>query len=364
MVASILKTYGIDIRQGSVQALEGGLINKTWKVSHAGRHLILQKLNHQIFKDPEAIARNIRLVSEHLKENHPDYLFVSPLKNESNIDLVFDPAFGYFRLLPFVTNSHTLHVVTSPNQAYEAALQFGNFTHLLSGFDSSRLTTTIQDFHNLSLRYFQFESALQHGNPARIAEAKEMVSAVKRNHAIVEKYQSITRNPAVRRRVTHHDTKISNVLFDGNGRGMCVIDLDTVMPGYFISDVGDMMRTYLSPANEEEKDTDKIDVRDEYFTAIVQGYLRSMHHDMTDDEHELIFYAGLFMIYMQALRFLTDHLNDDVYYGAQYEGHNLVRGTNQLVLLERLSEKQALYNKIIRQELKYQVFPGAAITFD
>lgn len=119
-----------------------------------------------------------------------------------------------------------------------------------------------------------------------------------------------------------------------------MIDLDTVMPGYFISDVGDMMRTYLSPVSEEEKDFDKIEVRDAYYKAIVQGYLEQMNDELTQVEKEHFFYSGLFMIYMQALRFLTDHLNNDRYYGAKYEGHNLVRAQNQAVLLKRLLEKE------------------------
>jgi hypothetical protein len=130
------------------------------------------------------------------------------------------------------------------------------------------------------------------------------------------------------------------VLFDKNGKGMCVIDLDTVMPGYFISDVGDMMRTYLCPVSEEEKDLDKIGIRRDFYQAIVEGYRSKMHQHLTSTENKYFFYAGAFMIYMQALRFLTDHLNNDRYYGAAYPGHNFVRAQNQLVLLQRLKDVQ------------------------
>src|SRR5206468_9716554 len=136
---------------------------------------------------------------------------------------------------------------------------------------------------------------------------------------------SIKVNPLFRQRVTHHDTKISNVLFNEQDKAVCVIDLDTVMPGYFISDVGDMMRTYLSPTSEEEKDFAKINVREEFFEAIVTAYLSEMKGQLTEIEKSHFIYAGKFMIYMQAIRFLTDHLNNDLYYGARYEGHNLIR---------------------------------------
>jgi hypothetical protein len=120
-----------------------------------------------------------------------------------------------------------------------------------------------------------------------------------------------------------------------------VIDLDTVMPGYFISDVGDMMRTYLSPVSEEERDFSKIRVREDFYKALVEGYYMEMKDELTEAEKGCFFYAGEFMIYMQALRFFTDYLNHDVYYGAQYEDHNLVRTQNQVVLLERLLEKES-----------------------
>ena len=138
----------------------------------------------------------------------------------------------------------------------------------------------------------------------------------------------------------HHDTKISNVLFTYDGKGICVIDLDTVMAGYFISDVGDMFRTYLSSANEEEQDLDRVEVRKDFYNAINEGYLINMQDQMTHEERQNISFAGEFMIYMQALRFITDFINDDIYYGAKYEGQNLVRASNQMVLLQRYLEKE------------------------
>jgi hypothetical protein len=351
MISSVLETYGIDDRACQVEPLASGLINRTWKVTNDQAMYILQRINDHVFKQPLALAKNIRLIDDYLQCHNPDYLFVSPIKNTKGNDLVFSPQEGYFRLFHFIKYSHTVDVVTSPGQAFEAALQFGKFTHLLSGFDTSHLSITIPDFHNLDLRYLQFEHALTSGNPNRIREAEAMIDTIKAHHSIVTLYQRIRRNTTVKHRVTHHDTKISNVLFDATGKGICVIDLDTVMPGYFFSDVGDMMRTYLSSASEEEKDYSKIDVREDFFRAIVQGYLSEMAASLTPDERNLIFYSGQFMIYMQALRFLTDHINNDSYYGARYEGHNLFRAGNQLTLLKRLVEKEPLLQDIIRQEL-------------
>jgi Ser/Thr protein kinase RdoA (MazF antagonist) len=137
------------------------------------------------------------------------------------------------------------------------------------------------------------------------------------------------------------------VLFDAGDNSVCVIDLDTVMAGYFISDVGDMLRTYLSPYGEEEQDLSKIQIRENYFDAIVRGYLSEMHTELTQAEKNAFVFAGKFLVYMQAVRFLTDYLNNDVYYGARYEGHNLVRAQNQAMLLQRLCERESVLQAIV-----------------
>jgi Ser/Thr protein kinase RdoA (MazF antagonist) len=314
-----------------------GLINTTWTIADKMRNAkyILQKVNHQIFKRPEDIAFNIRLIDNYLKDHFPDYLFVSPLVTTGGDELVKNDN-GYYRMFPFITNSHTIDVIEKPLQAYEAAKQFGKFTKLLSGFDASKLKITLPDFHNLTLRYQQFELALVSGNPERIEQSKDLIAAIRKNKRIADEYEMCKEKFTIR--VTHHDTKISNVLFDEKENGLCVIDLDTVMPGYFISDVGDMMRTYLCPVSEEEKDFSKISIRKEFHDAIVDGYLSEMGAELTDIEKKYFNYAGEFMIYMQVIRFLTDYLNNDSYYGAKYEGHNFVRAGNQITLLQRLQE--------------------------
>lgn len=317
-----------------------GLINNTWLIKNETGDFILQRINHNVFKQPEAIADNIKNIAHYFAVHSPNYLFVTPEKTIKGDELVFIKEEGFYRLFPFIKNSHTIDVVNTTSQAYEAARQFGRFTKLLSGFNAASLHITLPDFHNLSLRYQQFESALQHGNAARIKETADTIKYLQQHHHIVDAYDAIRKNPDFKIRVTHHDTKISNVLFDDNNKGICVIDLDTVMPGYFISDVGDMMRTYLSPVSEEEKDFSKIEIRNDYFKAIADGYLAEMKDELTAAEKAHFVYAGKFLIYMQALRFLADYINNDIYYGSKYEGHNFIRAKNQVVLLQRLMEKE------------------------
>jgi thiamine kinase-like enzyme len=352
MISSILATYGLRHEDCVLETLSTGLINATWKVIQGEQHFILQRVNDTVFKKPYQLAENIDRLNQYLKKVSPGYLFVAPIKNIHNDDLVHDPNHGYFRLFPFIKGSHTISVVITPGQAFEAAVQFGKFTSLLSEFEAASLHYTIPDFHNLTLRYHQFEEALKNGNTDRIKQSKELIEDIKSHYPIVSTFEGIRRNEKIPIRVTHNDTKISNVLFNDENKGICVIDLDTVMPGYFFSDLGDMMRTYLSSANEEEKDFAKIEVRDEFFRAIIQGYLSGMGSSLTREEEKLIFFSGQFMIYMQAIRFLVDYLNNDSYYSTQYEEHNFIRAGNQLCLLKQLEKKKDDFQVIISNELK------------
>ncbi len=341
MLQNVLSAFGLDL-SARVHPFGSGLINNTWKISSGDSSFILQRINQHVFHVPQDIAENISLIGNYLKAKHPEYLFTFPVKTITGEDLFYDRENGYFRLFPFIEGSHTVDVVKTAVQAYNAAAEFGKFTSLLSGFPARSLRITIPDFHNLALRFSAFLQSLKTGDPLRIKEAQQLIRQILASEHIVKTYTAITQSDEFCTRVIHHDTKISNVLFDEKEEGLCVIDLDTVMPGYFISDVGDMMRTYLCPVSEEEGDFSKIEIREDIYKAIVSGYSQQMSNHLTGTEKKYFMYAGQFMIYMQAIRFLTDHLLGDIYYGAKYSGHNLVRAGNQLVLLERLSRLKHL----------------------
>ncbi len=349
MLEKILTAFNINTNVSKIEPFGNGLINNTWHVECKEGNFILQRINNTIFKKPEDIAHNIKTISTYFSTTQPQYLFVTPLQTIHNKDLFILEDEGYFRIFPFVPHSHTIDVVTNTKQAFEASKQFGKFTCLLSRLPIQNLKITLPDFHNLSLRYNQFETALANGNVARVAQSMNAIEYLNSQKNILFDYEVICNSEAFKKRVTHHDTKISNVLLDENDKGLCVIDLDTVMPGYFISDVGDMMRTYLSPVSEEEKDFTKIQIREDYFKAIAQGYLEEMKSELSEAEINHFVYAGKFMIYMQALRFLTDYLNDDIYYGSKYEAHNFVRANNQITLLKKYIEKETTLSNIIKE---------------
>jgi Ser/Thr protein kinase RdoA (MazF antagonist) len=334
----VLFAYGFNPLSTGIEPLGKGLINTTWKITVDKESYVLQKLNTLVFQSPSSVDHNLVLLAHYFAGANPAYFFTAPLKSADGQTLIQHKDKGYYRMFTFVKGSHTIDVAVTPQQAYEAAKQFGRFTAALKDFDSSKLHSTIPHFHDLSFRYRQFSDALQNGNAERIRESEPFIHELIKHRSIVETYEALKQNPDFKLRATHHDTKISNVLFDENEKGICVIDLDTLMPGYFISDVGDMMRTYLSPVNEEETDFSKIQIRAEYYNAIVSGYLSEMETELTGAEKEQLHFAGKFMIYMQALRFLTDYLMDDVYYGAAYPKHNLKRSVNQIQLLNRFIE--------------------------
>ena len=333
MLENILTFYGLNPKQTTVKLFGDGLINHTWKVNTVDKDFILQRVNDEVFKNPEAIDKNLSLIRQFLNETHPDYIFVSPLKALNGRSLLKTEK-GYYRLFEFVEGSVSVNSLTTKAEAYEAARQFGKFTKILSNFDVEQLSITIPDFHNLSLRYRQFVNACQHATGERLKQAMQCIEFIKGHKEIVDTYQTIVARNELPLRVIHHDTKINNVLFDSKKKGLCVIDLDTVMPGYFISDVGDMMRTYLAKASEEENDLSKINIRWDFFKAIYAGYMEEMDEVLTATEKKYFAYAGKFIIYMQAVRFLTDYLENDRYYGQKYEGQNFNRAINQISLLK------------------------------
>jgi len=327
----IQAAYGWD--EMKVSPVQSGLINTTLKVGVGAHTYLLQQVNTNVFHNPGWIDENLVMLATYLKHNTPGYLFTAPVKMINGRSLL-EIGNSFYRVFDWVQGSHTIDVVSKPEQAFEAARQFGQFTALLKDFDAEKLHQSLPDFHNLSLRYLQFKQAVQNGNTERIQGSTEAIGYLQSQTGIVKRYETFIRHPDAKKRVTHHDTKISNVLFDEEDKGICVIDLDTVMPGYFLSDVGDMFRTYICPVSEEEKELGRVVVRKDFMKAIENGYLAAMAGELSQFEKDHFYFGGEVLIYMQAIRFLTDHLNNDVYYGSRYAGQNLVRAENQVRLLE------------------------------
>lgn len=332
---SIFNSFGWTNVQHS--SLTSGLINHTWKIKADQGEFILQRINTQVFNHPEWIDDNIGMIAQYLQQHTPHYLFTTPVANRNNLRLIIDNELAY-RAFIFIPDTITLTVVDHPIQAKEAAAQFASFTKVLIHFPIDQLHITLPNFHQLDLRYQQFEKAIQNNNTDRLGHCKTLIESLKDNVSIVQQFKDYISNPDAHKRVMHHDTKISNILFDSKGKGLCVIDLDTVMPGYLFSDIGDILRTYISPVSEEEKNLDKIEVRKEILSAIYEGYIGTIKDSITAFEMDHFYLGGEILIYMQSLRFITDYLQNDIYYGKKYPDHNLVRALNQDRLLQLFQE--------------------------
>lgn len=336
-IDTVLKQYGLNNSGLSIERINAGHINHTYNV---GSEYVLQRINKEVFKNPEILSHNLKVASDHLKINAPDYLFLHVIKSITGEDLVFDEAGYPWRLFPYIKNTVSINEVTSAQQAYAAANAFAGLTRRLAGCDVSEFKETISRFHDLSLRYEQFEIAISQSTTEKIQLSSKLIEGYKSFHYLVERYNELVQSQMLVVRITHNDTKINNVLFNQNKeKVICVIDLDTLMPGYFIYDLGDMIRTFVCPVSEEEKDISAIRIRKDIYGAIVEGYLSEMSGILTPQEKEVIPVAGSLMTYMIGLRFLTDFLNGDLYYHTSYPKQNMYRAANQLRLLQLLVEQ-------------------------
>jgi hypothetical protein len=337
--SNILVAFGLDANHFTIEQSNNGLINQTFVVTHlnSSKRYILQQLNTAIFKNPIAIAENIKLAATAIlvvEENYPVIKINPTIKGN---DYFVDEDNNHWRLIDFIENTTSISSITTVERAFQTAYSFGKFTSLLQIANTENFIPAIPDFHNLDIRFEQFKTAYANADNVRKSKAKDCIDYLLSGIEIVNIFNKIEKEMLIPKRIIHADTKISNILFDANSlEPKAVIDWDTIMPGYFISDLGDMIRTMVCEAGENETNLDNIIFRKEYHQAIISGYKDAIA--LTENELNLLSYAGKLMTYMQAMRFLTDYLNHDVYYSITYSEQNLDRAKNQCRLLHVLEE--------------------------
>lgn len=337
IIPAILKYYALSAEDFSVERIGTGHIHHTYLLK-GNKSYILQRVNKNVFKQPEVIASNLRIAREYLGKKFTEFLFLAVVPTHEGEEMVYDGEGFPWRLFPYIENTFTIDKVTSEDEAFSAAAEFGRLTRYLNDADVTHFKPSIQRFHDLAWRYDQFETALKNTSEELMKRADAEIAVAKSFAHLVEQYDDLVKSGDLKLRITHNDTKINNILFDKKtGKAVCAIDLDTLMPGYFIYDLGDMIRTFVSPADEEEKDFSRITVRENIYDALIKGYLSQMDSVLTEQERTAIRFSGQMMTYMIALRFLTDYLNGNVYYQIRYPEQNLVRAGNQLKLLAELS---------------------------
>lgn len=322
-----------------VTPINGGLINHSWKVEPEQQQaFLLQRINHQVFPNPQHVQQNYINIWQYAELEFTNLRLPTPLFHSPNSNLFLDEEGNYWRAFEFIEEAFSIPVAQKASQAKATAKTFAKFTAAFGDFNTKMLKVVIPDFHNLSFRYQQFEEALTGELYERMAKSRHIVSQLKERERYKFFFELLQDSPEnFRTRVMHHDAKIANVLFNKTtGKVICPVDFDTVMPGYYFSDLGDIIRSMACSADENSTDFENIFIRPDFYEAIVNGYLDVMRKELTDAEIKHIHHAGILMIYMQALRFITDYINGDIYYRIQYPDQNFHRALNQLSLLTKL----------------------------
>ncbi len=324
-----------------VEPVAGGLINHTYKLTdlHNGNTYLLQQINRNVFPDPEKIQSNYRRLWEHLSSKTNPF-FIPELNYFPGQHILFTDSSGQtWRVFSFIEDCQQLDGTEDPKQAAAVAETFARFTAAFNDLDSSCLDEILPGFHDVNSRFDQFRKAIHTATNIRLEKASLLIAELISRERYAGLYRHFISSPDFKKRVMHHDAKIANVLFDrGNGQVICPVDLDTVMPGYFFSDLGDMIRSMAGTAGEQSTDYINIRIRPEIYKAITEGYSRGIGKLLTTAETSYFHASGLLLIYMQALRFMTDYLLNDTYYRISYPEQNFDRAKNQLVLLNRLEE--------------------------
>lgn len=329
-----------------------GYINDTYLVTHDDKDVrvraILQRINHDVFKDPPAVMDNITRVTRHVSdklraEGADDVLrrvlTVVPARDGNSY--YKDPDGNYWRQYVFIENGKTFDTPQSPRVVYVAAKMFGRFLRMLTDLPEPPLNETIVDFHNGPKRFQAFQNALKADPHNRAKNAKAETKFVLQHAPILDVLPGLVNSGEIPVRVTHNDTKINNVIFDDRtGEGLCIIDLDTVMPGLILYDFGDMVRTAACPALEDEQDLSKVAIQMDLFEALARGFLEETASFITAAEKQHLVFAGKMITFEQAARFLTDYLQGDTYYKTNYSEHNLTRCRTQLKLVQSITEQQ------------------------
>ncbi len=351
-IAAQFRIYGEFI---SAEPYGSGHINDTYCVVYgqAGTNTryIFQRINHNVFKTPGALMENIQRVTSHLAarmagvgEASRRVLTLVPTRAGGGWHV--DAEGNHWRVYFFIEKARTYDAVESPAQAFKAAQAFGQFQKLLADLPAPRLHDTIPDFHHTPKRFAALEQAIGADVAGRAKLARPEIAFARAHEAIT----SVLLDAKLPERVTHNDTKFNNVMLDdATGEGICVIDLDTVMPGCALYDFGDMVRTATSPAKEDERDLSKVRMQFPMFEALVRGYLSTAGDILTPAEKGLLAFSGKLITFEIAIRFLTDFLAGDVYFKTHHDGHNLDRCRTQFKLVESIEQQEPQMRQLVTE---------------
>ena len=338
-----------------------GHINDTYAADYdyGGRTVryVHQTINHHVFPDPAKVMENIDRVTSHkrsvlARSEDPDAgrktLTVIPTRDDKLFFL--NDAGTFWRTYIFIDRAETFDTIASLDQARQVAGAYGGFQSLLVDLPGERLHETIPNFHHARMRYDCLMDAVEKDSQNRAAVAASDIESVIEREENVDVLLGLVNQGVLPERITHNDTKLNNVMIDDTtGKAICVVDLDTVMPGSVLYDFGDMVRTATSPALEDERDISKVTMQIDMFDALVDGYWQSSKGFLCDVERDHLAFSGKLLALVIGIRFLTDHLEGDVYFKTHRPDHNLDRARNQFQLVRSMEEQEQAMHAVVAE---------------
>ncbi len=357
----IANQFAIDGEVIDVVPFGSGHINDTFKVTTSGTtKYLLQRINHHIFQNVDGLMENIRIVIEQLKDDFRNkglreevinQKVLTLIRTKSGLAYYRDEDGGYWRTFILLDNTKSYDVVETTTQAFEGGMAFGHFQKQLSNLDAQKLVEILPNFHNVDFRLSNLHNAILEDNANRVGEVQDLLDYIFALEGRMRTILEWGKEGKLPLRITHNDTKFNNVLLDQDDKAQCVIDLDTVMPGYIAYDFGDAIRTIINSGAEDEADLDLVVLNIPLFEAYAKGYLSEAKEFLNEYEKESLL-PGVFLLpYMQGVRFLTDYLESDHYYKIHYPTHNLVRTKAQLKLVKELEKHEDQLKDILARAI-------------
>jgi thiamine kinase-like enzyme len=356
-IISLVSAFKIDAKIASVKPFGSGHINDTYHIINAdpdGTDYLLQRINHYVFRDVPALMNNLLHVTTHLKQkvalipgSDMEKEVLTLVETKTNQPYFKDDDGNYWRVFHFLKGTKSYDTVETEKQAFEGGKAFGHFQALLADLDITLIKDTIPDFHNIESRLDQLKQAIDKDIADRVKLVLPEIGFIKQRADKMSEILMLGRSGALPQRIVHNDTKFNNVLLDKEDKAQCVIDLDTVMPGYVAYDFGDSIRSIINTAAEDEANPGLVVLNIPLFEAYTKGYLQEANAFLTDAETNSLIKGVLLIPYMQVVRFLTDYLDGDRYYKINSPHHNLQRTRAQLALVQQLEKNQETLQHII-----------------
>ena len=347
----IASQFDIEGNVASVEALGEGFINDTFVVTTVGDapNYILQRKNHVVFPDVPSMMENIKAVTEHIKRKVAD-----PMRETLTVISAKDGRLyvredgNYWAMCLYIPNTLTYDRADSVELAYQGGVGIGRFQSLLADF-TLPLNETIKGFHNIRWRFEQWDAAIAADRVGRVREVQQEIGWIEARRQQMLTFWSRVESGEIPMRVTHNDTKISNILFDATTKCvLCAIDLDTVMSSTSLNDFGDAIRSYTNTGAEDDRCLERVEMNIDMFRAYAEGYLSEQRAMMTESEKEWLAFSGLYITFEQVLRFLMDYIDGDRYYKTNCPDHNLVRTRAQYKLLQSMERQYDTMRAIIQ----------------